>query len=115
MVRRRGIGGASGDPLDVSVHEAHGHGTLADRLGVPGLLAALALTGCDYAKQDDFKRLEAQYIATHDTLVSLWQAVEQRFKIVAIDTVSPPPRCIPPKCVPIPPLPARKINPAARP
>jgi len=83
-----------------------------------GLLGAVATAGCDrvaggeeYATKREFEALRTQYIATHDTMLSLWRATDSLSNMLEhqigrfIDTTPPPPRC-PPRCLPeIPPIP----------
>ena len=65
-----------------------------------GLLAATLVTGCGgYVKRQEFMDLQQKYIATHDTLVGLWEALEKMVVLPdALDTVPMPPPCRPPKC-----------------
>jgi hypothetical protein len=84
-----------------------------------GVLGAMAAAGCgrsagdgEYDTRREFAALRAQYIPTHDTLLSLWQATDRMNKILEyqiiepmIDTTPPPPTC-PPRCLNlIPPVP----------
>jgi len=82
-----------------------------------GLLGAMATAGCDrgaggeYATKREFEALRAHYVATHDTMLSLWRATDSMNNLLErqigrfIDTTPPPPRC-PPRCLPeIPPVP----------
>ena len=82
-----------------------------------GLLGAMATAGCDrgpagekYATKREFDALRAQFVASHDTMVALWEATDSMNVIlreIEKDTISPPPRC-PPFCFEvIPPEPGR--------
>ena len=67
-----------------------------------GLLAAILVTGCsgggDYVTRKEFTALEQKYIATHDTLVGLWETLEKMVVLPeGLDTI-PIPRCKPPRC-----------------
>jgi hypothetical protein len=84
----------------------------ADMKPTVAALAGIALLGstsaCDYASNEDLQNLRAHYIATHDTMVALWEAVDSLNDIVsliAMDTV-PRPKCIP-RCVELSPAPSR--------
>ena len=63
-----------------------------------GLLAAMAVAACDYAKRSDLAALQSRLQATQDSLARLWQISSKTFSaFAAFDTIPPPPKC-PPHC-----------------
>jgi hypothetical protein len=76
-----------------------------------GLILSSAIAGCDYASTRDLEALRAQYVATHDTMVALWEATDSLNDIlseIAMDTV-PRPKCIP-RCLEMPSPPQRVMR-----
>ena len=88
-----------------------------------GLVGVTAMAACggsaaggDYATKAELEALRTQYIATHDTMLALWQATDSMNKILELkiipginrlDTTPPRPKC-PPRCLnQIPSLPQR--------
>ena len=66
---------------------------------VAGLLVAVGLTGCGYAKQADVDLLRGELYATQDSLLRLWN--QTRSYVLAqtiMDTIVPPPKCPGPNC-----------------
>ncbi len=69
-----------------------------------GLMSTLAVTGCDpgsYATKSGLDSLRAQVIATHDTMVAMWIAIDSTNQILrnfATKDTTPPPIC-PPRCL----------------
>ena len=66
---------------------------------VAGLLGAVGLTGCGYAKQTDVDALRRELYATQDSLSRLWgQTRSFAVARAMIDTIVPPPKCPGPNC-----------------
>ncbi len=79
-----------------------------------GLVGTAGLGGCGVSRSD-FEALQAQYIATHDTLRALWKTVDSTSKVLDFvmrkDPPPPPPVC-PPYCIPaVPPRPGPVVLP----
>jgi hypothetical protein len=83
-----------------------------------GLLGAMATAGCnwgaggEYATKREFDALRTQFVASHDTMVALWEATDSMNKVlreVERDTTSPPPKC-PPICLEVIPRPPARIE-----
>jgi hypothetical protein len=80
----------------------------SDRAVLAGIVLLGSTAACDYASNSDLQELRMNYVATHDTLVHLWEAVDSLNGIlgrIAMDTV-PRPKCIP-RCVELAPAPGR--------
>lgn len=76
------------------------------RTALAGLALLGSISGCgDYATRGDLERLEARYVATHDTMVALWEFTDSVAQIIR-DTVPRPP-CGPRCVLEMPPAPPR--------
>jgi hypothetical protein len=80
-----------------------------DRAVLAGIVLPGSISGCgDYATKTELEQLRAQYVATHDTMVALWEATDSivdLLSLIALDTV-PRPKCIP-RCMEMPTAPPR--------
>ena len=82
---------------------------LAASLWSVGTISTVMAVGCGsdhYATKGEVDSLRTQLVATHDTMVALWDATRQ-MNIIMKDT-TPPPTC-PPRCLTllVPPAPTR--------
>jgi hypothetical protein len=83
----------------------------SDRVVLAGIVFLGSISGCgDYATKTELNQLRAQYVATHDTMVAMWEATESTFNRFALDTV-PRPKCNP-RCLPLEP-PRKEPSPIA--
>jgi hypothetical protein len=73
----------------------------SERVVLAGIVLLGSISGCgDYATKTELNQLQAEYVATHDTLVALWEATDSMLRI-ALDTVPRPP--CGPRCLPLAP------------
>jgi hypothetical protein len=73
-----------------------------------GVVVLGSIVGCDdYATKAELEQLRGEYVATHDTMVALWEMTDSMASLIpSFDTVSPP-RCIPRCLLIMPPAPRR--------
>ena len=61
---------------------------------VIGLVGLMGVSACNYATKSDVDELRKELYATQDSVTRLWSIARQySLKLMAFDTIRPPPKC----------------------